>query len=232
MVTDIWLDQLTETDKKLIDLAGYGQKKGFGKRPALMIIDPQYNYIGAPKPILEQIDEYPSGCGQDAWDGVPKAQQLLQVARKRKLPVIYTRNVQKDLSFDSFSSKAKRDNTQYVDGHKKTMIIDELSPESGEIIIDKAYASAFYATPMVSILVKLQVDTLIVCGGTVSGCVRATVVDAVSRNFNVAVIADCVFDRIQLSFKAALLDMWMKYADVIYAKEALEYLEEVEGYPC
>ena len=227
MITDIWQDLLTETDKKLIEFAGYGQKKGFGVRPALLLIDPQYNYVGAPKPILEQLDEYPTGCGQKAWDGVPKIQQLLATARERKFPVIYTRNVQKDLSFDSFSTKAKRDNAQYLDGHKGTLIIDELTPQSGEIIIDKAYASAFYGTPMVSILVKLQIDTLIVVGGTISGCVRATIVDAVSRNFNVAVCADCVFDRVELSYKATLLDLWMKYADVIYAEEALDYLTKV-----
>ena len=133
----------------------------------------------------------------------------------------------KRFNFDSFGTKAKRDNTQYLDGHKGTMIIDELAPRPGEIVVDKAYASAFYGTPLVSILIKLQVDTLIVCGGTISGCVRGTIVDAVSRNFNVAVIADCVFDRIEISYRVALLDIWMKYADVIYAEEALEYLKKV-----
>ncbi|NLC12032.1 MAG: isochorismatase family protein [Firmicutes bacterium] len=227
MVTQIWEKLLTETDKKLIEFAGYGQRKGFGERPAFMIIDPQYNYMGAPKPILEQLDEYPSGCGENAWKAVPKIQKLLEVVREKKLPVIFTRNVQKDLSFDSFSTKAKRDNTQYIDGHKGTLIIEELAPRPGEIVLDKAYASAFFGTPLISILIKLKVDSLIICGGTISGCVRATIVDAVSRNYNVAVIADCVFDRVELSYKAALLDIWMKYADVIYAEEALKYFKEV-----
>lgn len=227
MVRKIWDDQLTETEKKLIEVAGYGQRKGFGKRPALMIIDPQYNYMGAPKPILEQLEEYPSGCGQSAWAAVPKIQALLKTTRARNIPVIFTRNVQKDLSFDSFGSKAKRDNAQYVEGHKGTMIIEELTPLSGEIVLDKAYASAFVGTPLISILIKLRVDTLIICGGTLSGCVRATIVDAVSRNFYVAVVADCVFDRLGFSYKASLLDIWMKYADVIFAEEAFEFLKKV-----
>ena len=225
MLEKVWEDYLTETDKKVIELGGYGQRRGFGENPALIIIDPQYNYVGAPKHILEQINKYPSGCGQDAWEAVPRIKELLHTARQASVPVIFTRNVQKDLSFDSFGTKAKRDNTQYLEGHKGTMIIDELTPLSGEVVIDKAYASAFYATPLISILVKLKIDTLVFCGGSISGCVRATVVDAVSRNFNVAVIYDCVFDRINLSYRAALLDIWMKYADVISFQEAYKYLK-------
>lgn len=229
MVKEIWWEHLSETDQKVIRLAGYGQRRGFGQRPALMIIDPQYNYMGAPKPILQQLEEYPSGCGQSAWDAVPKIKELLEVARGKNIPVIFTRNVQKDLSFDSFSAKAKRDNTRYMEGHKGTLIIEELSPLPGEIVIDKAYASAFFGTPLISILIKLRVDTLVVCGGSISGCVRATVVDAVSRSFNVAVLADCVFDRLAYAYRASLLDIWMKYADVIWASEALEYLRKVES---
>jgi len=67
------------------------------------------------------------------------------------------------------------------------------------------------------------VDALIVAGGTTSGCVRATCVDAISRNFDVAVAEDCVYDRISVSHKVALLDLWIKYCDVISRDEAIEY---------
>ncbi len=93
----------------------------------------------------------------------------------------------------------------------------------GRYPIDKSYASAFYGTSLLSILIKLKVDTLIVAGGTTSGCVRATCVDAISRNFDVAVVEDCVYDRISVSHKVALLDLWMKYCDVISRDEAIEY---------
>jgi nicotinamidase-related amidase len=68
------------------------------------------------------------------------------------------------------------------------------------------------------------VDTLIVAGGTTSGCVRATCVDAISRNFDVAVVEDCVYDRISVSHKVALLDLWMKYCDVISHQEVVQYI--------
>ncbi len=97
----------------------------------------------------------------------------------------------------------------------------------GDLVVDKSYASAFYGTPMVSYLNGLGVDSILMTGGVTSGCVRATIIDAISRNYNVAVIEDCVFDRIEISHKVSLLDMWMKYCDVISLKEALEYLTKI-----
>ena len=100
-----------------------------------------------------------------------------------------------------------------------------MAPKKGDLVINKSYSSAFYGTPLLSFLIKLRADTLIVTGGTSSGCIRATCVDAVSRNYNVAVLYDCVYDRINASHKVALLDLWMKYCDVIESGEFIEYLE-------
>jgi nicotinamidase-related amidase len=103
--------------------------------------------------------------------------------------------------------------------------VDEIAPKEGDLVINKSYASAFYGTPLLSYLIKLKVDTLIVAGGTTSGCVRAACVDAVSRNFDAAVLEDCVYDRITISHKVALLDLWMKYCDVISGQEAVRYVQ-------
>ncbi len=86
----------------------------------------------------------------------------------------------------------------------------------------------FYGTPVLSWLVKLGIDTLILVGGSTSGCVRASAVDAVSRNFHVAVVEDCVYDRISISHAAGLLDMWMKYCDVVPSSEIEAYLAQRE----
>ena len=103
--------------------------------------------------------------------------------------------------------------------------MEEIKPQSEDLVVDKSYASAFYGTPLLSYLIKLKADTLIITGGTTSGCVRALCVDAVSRNFNVAVVKDAVFDRIGASHKIALLDLWMKYCDVISVGETVNYLK-------
>lgn len=121
--------------------------------------------------------------------------------------------------------KANRKADSFINGHLGTQIVDEIAPLAEDIVVDKSYASVFYGTPLVSYLNGLGVDTILMTGGVTSGCVRATVVDAISRNYNVAVIEDCVFDRIEISHKVSLMDMWIKYCDVISLEEALKYLE-------
>jgi len=220
----VWDDILTPTDREVIRRGGYGKPRGLGERPALLLIDPQYNYAGADKPILDQIQEWPSGVGESAWRAVERLKSLIQAFREKKRPVLYTRQIQKNIAFDGFAAKAVRSSSQYLEGSKGTSIVEDIAPREGDLVIDKSYASAFYGTPLLSILIKLRVDTLIVAGGTTGGCVRATCVDAVSRNFDVAVVEDCVFDRISASHKVALLDLWMKYCDVISSYAALDYV--------
>ncbi len=223
--TTIWNDILTDTDREVIRRAGYGRPRGLGQRPVLVLIDPQYNYCGADRPIIEQLREWPSGVGESAWQAVAGIRRVLAAARQTRVPVIFTRQVQKTMEFDGFAAKAERDGANYLEGAMGTRIVAELAPLPGEPVVDKGYASAFYGTPLLSILIKLQADTLIVAGGTTSGCVRAFCVDAVSRNFNVGVVADAVFDRIRASHQVALLDLWMKYCDLLATEEAIKYLE-------
>jgi len=193
-----------------------------------MIIDPQYNYIGEDKPVLEQQDQWPTGCGAEGWASIRKIRKLIEDARLKKVPIVYTRQVQrKTLAFDGFARKADRKGESFLEGHKGTQIVGEIAPLEGDLVVDKSYSSAFYGTPMVSYLNGLGVDTILMTGGTTSGCLRATTVDAISRNYNVAVVEDCVFDRIEISHKVSLFEMWMKYCDVIFLEEALGYLANV-----
>jgi len=224
----LWDDILSPTDREVIRRGGYGQPRGLGADPALLIIDPQYNYAGADKPILEQIQEWPSGVGESAWRVIERLKPLIHAFREKKRPVIYTRQVQKTIAFDGFAAKAVRSSSQYLEGAKGTSIVEAIAAQEGDVVIDKSYASAFYGTPLLSVLIKLKVDTLIVAGGTTGGCVRATCVDAISRNFDVAVIEDCVYDRISASHKVALLDLWMKYCDVISDIQAKGYIQALK----
>lgn len=222
----VWDDILTPVDREVIRRAGYGKPRGLGERPALLIVDPQYNYAGADKPILEQIQEWPSGAGESAWRAIERLKPVMQAFREANRPVIYTRQVQKNMVFDGFAAKkSAQDFSRYLDGSKGTSIVDEIAPKEGDLVIDKSYASAFYGTPLLSYLIKMKVDTIIVAGGTTSGCVRAACVDAVSRNFDAAVLEDCVYDRIGVSHKVALLDLWMKYCDVMTSSDAIAFVK-------
>lgn len=223
----VWEDVLSPVDKLVIEKGGYGKSRGLGKKPLLVIIDAQHNYVGADKPIEEQLEEWPSGGGSLAWDAIRRIQELKKVAKENGIPVLYTRNVQKKTSnFDSFAAKAQRDNTKYIDGNPAADIVVELEPDQDDLVVDKSYASAFFGTPLISYLIKMGVDTLVIVGGSTSGCVRATAVDAVTRNFNVAVVENAVYDRIELSHKAGLLDLWMKYCDVVITDEITNYFNQ------
>lgn len=225
-----WLQEvLSMEEREIVKRGGWGKQRGLGTRPCLMVIDAQYNYRGEDGPILEQMQRWPSGCGLKAWAAASKISKLLDAARSTDCPVIYTRQVQKNIAvrevFDSFATKIERRSEDMVDGSKGTEIVEELSPQDRDLVIDKSYASAFFATPLISFLIKMKIDTILVTGGTTSGCVRSTAVDAAARNYNVGVVMDCVYDRLEYSHRASLLDMWMKYADIITFEETLDYLD-------
>lgn len=229
-MSHVWDALLTERDKAVLKKGGWGKRRGLGLKPCLLIIDAQYNYIGEDKPILEQQDLWPAGCGAEAWASLRKIKELVETIRGKKIPIIYTRQIQrKTVAFDGFAKKAERRETSFLEGHRGTEIVDEIAPEEGDLVVEKSYGSAFYGTPLVSYLNGLRIDTLLLTGGTTSGCVRATAVDAISRNYHVAVIEDCVFDRIEASHKISLFDLWMKYCDVISLEEAFDYLKKLEG---
>jgi len=106
-------------------------------------------------------------------------------------------------------------------------IVKEIAPQASDIVIRKPKPYGFFGTPLQSVLNDYEVHTLLVTGGSTSGCVRATVVDAFSLNYFVAVVEEGVFDRIQLSHKANLLDMNIKYADVMKAEDVARYLDNL-----
>jgi maleamate amidohydrolase len=226
-----WEDILNEEDAWVVEHCGFGARRGFGKKPALAIIDAQYNFVGENLPIRESLKSYPSGIGETAWKSVESLEHLLQSCRQLGIPVIYTRAVrsEKDIEFDSFRKKRKPAATQIL--HLKSNgqeIIEPLAPKGDEIVIDKKYASAFFGTPFETVLRSLGIDTLIVTGFVTAGCIRATVVDAASYNYNVILPEECVNDRITVSHKANLLDMDLKYADVMPVDEVISTLKSLQ----
>jgi maleamate amidohydrolase len=104
-------------------------------------------------------------------------------------------------------------------------IADTIKPEPKDIVVTKSKPSAFFGTPLASMLVYLGVDTLVVTGMVTSGCVRATVIDAFSHNYRVIVPLECVADRSPTSHQVNLFDIDMKYADVLPLADVLAHLD-------
>ncbi len=160
-VTSIWGDLLGERDHRVIANAGYGKPRGLGTSPLLMVIDCQYNYVGADEPVDQQQDRWPAGGGEGAWQAVRVIGTLLDAARGAGVPVLYTRNVQKrTVRFDSFAGKSTWDKTATLDDAPGSKIVAEIAPQESDLVMDKSYASAFYGTPLVNYLVGLGIDTL------------------------------------------------------------------------
>ena len=103
-------------------------------------------------------------------------------------------------------------------------IRSEFKPQPGDVVITKQRASAFYGTPLAAHLTQLGVQSLIICGESTSGCVRASAVDAYSHGYHVVAVEECCFDRSLLSHKVNLFDLHHKYCDVMRLEEVLAHL--------
>lgn len=225
----VWDDVLSDRDRRVIAASGHGASRGLGQRPVVFVVDAQLHFVGLKSDIFTSIAEYPTSVGEEAWVAVGHIKRLIARARACGIPVMYSKSGIKagEERFDSFSRKRTRaDVTKGVPG-LNIEIVAEIGPRPGEVVIEKRYPSAFFGSPLMSFLNACGADTLLLTGFTTSGCVRATCVDAMSYNLNVGVVADGCADRIQLAHKASLLDISMKYADVISTDEALAYLEKV-----
>ncbi|MEC1521274.1 isochorismatase family protein [Neobacillus niacini] len=227
----IWEKYLDERDSKIYSSAGLGSMYGLGKKPALLIIDVQYGFTGdGPEEIEEAIKTYPTSCGTASWGAIPYIRRVLETCRKKGLPVIYT-IIEGSKSSDNDRVAIKGqifDHPLLLEGEKGTKVVEELSPVNGEVILSKKKPSAFFGTPLVSLLTAQRVDSVIVTGCTTSGCVRATVVDAFSNNYKVVVPEECVFDRGITTHAINLFDIQQKYGDVIPVEQVISYLEALK----
>jgi len=175
-------------------------------------------YLGGNRPVKEVDREFSGSCGENAWAAMAPTQKLFAAARRAGIPVIYsTRHVDTG-GVQSTNRNLKRMAEDMYD------IKAELAPEKGELVIYKERASAFFGTPLVAQLQMKKIDSLIICGESTSGCVRATAVDAYSHGFQVVLVEECCFDRSILSHKVNLFDMHHKYTDVIHVGEVVAHL--------
>ena len=186
----------------------YERERRVGERPALLAID-LYNLV------YER--EHPSSCGEFAWAAIEPTRRLFAAARKARLPVIYST---RDPDMRVASTHRKRERLP-ADAYE---IRDDFEPRGEDIVVRKQRASVFFGTPLVAYLNQLGARSLIVCGESTSGCVRASVVDAYSHGYHTVVVEECTFDRYLLTHKVNLFDMHHKYADVMHLEEVLAAL--------
>jgi nicotinamidase-related amidase len=199
---------------------GMGQRIGFGSRPAVLVIDMQNDF-----------------CDHEAattlWPSIGETfepiRTLCERARETRIPVIYTQGlVAADGSTASLWRLKHRAHTQgkvQIEGSRGAEIVAELVPRPGDRVIRKWRPSAFFRTDLEVFLGVQAIDTLLVCGTSMSGCVRATVTDAFMRDIRCMVVREAVADRTPAVLQASLFDVDQKYADVVSLAETLAYVQ-------
>jgi len=192
----------------------FGNRIGFGRKCALLVVD---FTVGFNDPKLFG--------GGNIDPAVKRTVGLLEFFRGKSLPVAFTRVVYADDGADAGVFGLKVPSLRILtEAHPAGQIVPELSPAKNELIVRKTQASAFFGTGLAPWLLHQGADTLVVAGCTTSGCVRASVVDAIAYNFRPIVARDCVGDRALAPHQANLFDMAQKYADVLDRDEILGQL--------
>jgi maleamate amidohydrolase len=192
----------------------WGNRIGFGEKPAVMVIDFMKAYTTEGAPLF----------APGVVEAVAKTPALLNAARKAGVPVIHTNILYNAPGCADGGVWVKKAPvmTAMVAGNVLAEFCESVKPLPSEPVITKQYASAFFGTSLAPMLHAQGIDTLILAGCSTSGCVRATAVDSVQHGFRTIVVRDCVGDRHADPHEANLFDIDSKYGDVVGLGEALE----------
>lgn len=215
--------RMRDDDISIFAKQNYGRRMGIGASPALLIVD-----------LVNGFRDPALFGSAEISQAIVQTRELLSVGRVAKVPVVYTRVVFSADGSDRGLFALKVPGLDVLtENHPSSQVVSELAPRDSEIVIRKRYPSAFFATDLASLLRVRGVDTVIIAGCTTSGCVQATVVDAMGYGFRPVVVRECVDDRHRQSHEMALLNIDMKYGDVISLNEVLAWLNSLrQGAPC
>jgi nicotinamidase-related amidase len=208
-----------EDKHSIYQRAQLGHRLGYGKRPAVVVVDLQLGFTAPERsPLAGNLDTV-----------VAATNQVIAAARKKEVPVIFTvvgydPHRQDDAGLWPEKAPSLRLLTL---GSELVELDPRLDRKPEDLVIVKKYASGFFGTYLASTLTMKAVDTLIVTGCTTSGCVRATVMDALAHGFRPIVPLEAVGDRAQEPHEANIFDIGSKYGDIVSTSEAVEYLENL-----
>jgi maleamate amidohydrolase len=195
---------------------GFSGRLGFGRRPAVLVVDVAMAYLDPASPLHAGVGE-----------AVASAARVVGASRRAGHPVLHTRVSYQPGGLDGGLFRRKIPSLQVFDEGSPLAEPDpSVAPLPGEVVVRKQYASGFFGTSLASTLRALEIDTVVIVGLTTSGCVRA--VDALQHGFVPVVVRDAVGDRDPRPHEANLLDLQAKYADVVSESEALAALTTLE----
>jgi nicotinamidase-related amidase len=193
---------------------------GFGRKPALINVDLQNAYT--------RVNEFKTAYETDPKQ-IDYVNALADLFRAKNCPVVWTHVGYMDSGEDCGIWGTRTDTPDSLQnikvGSRRSELDDRLRIDTKrDIVINKRMASAFFETNLGSLFTFHRIDTVVVTGGSTSGCVRATVVDSLSRSFRTIVPEECVSDKHESPHFANLYDMSLKYADVIPVAEVIDFM--------
>jgi maleamate amidohydrolase len=206
-----------EATRRVYERARLGGSVQLGTRPAVLVVDFSCGFTD-PECAL----------GSDLTQEVEATKRLLDTARAKGVPVIFT-----TIGFEP----SLKDGGLWLEkvpslgdlqvGSHWVEIDPRLERRDDETILLKKGASAFFGTNLAAILISQAIDTVVLCGATTSGCIRATAVDLLQHGFPTVVPRECVGDRAQAPHEANLFDIQAKYADVVTVDDVRAYVESM-----
>ena len=214
------LETIFSADSELYRDRGFMRRVGYGERPALINIDLANAWTRPDNPFTCE--------GMDVI--IPGVQRLLAAARRKTIPAVFTTTayaVTDGPSTDMGLWHHKIPVEVLKLGTDAVAIDERIAPEPQEHVIVKKFASAFHGTYLADFLRAAGVDTVIVTGVTMAGCVRHTVEDAIGLGFRPIVVRECVGDRVAGAIEWNLFDIDAKFGDVEVLEDVLDYLERV-----
>ncbi len=220
-----WMKMIPEAELRLYQKAGFAGALQPGRRAALIVVDVTLGFCGSKGLSLDQaVQEFSTACGPASWEAMPKVASLIDLFRSLDLPIIYSLS---DLNAVPFTGKATK-GTRKETPPRFNDFPQEIAPRPSDYVLPKTKASTFFQTPLNAYLVKQGIDTLVFCGVSTSGCVRASVVDGFSNGYQTFVVDECCFDRSAFAHAANLFDMNAKYAAVVSLEEAQAMLQRMQ----
>lgn len=197
--------------------AGFGAAVPRGNSPAILVVDFSYGFTDT---------QYPTAA--DMSTQIAATRRLTDFARSKNYPVIYTTIAYQAWEVDALPWLKKATGMAALRVGSRLVEIDSATGiQPADTVLVKHGASSFHGTNLAALLAGAGVDTLVVTGATTSGCIRASVVDAVQSGFSVLVPHDCCADRATAPHDANLYDMAQKYADVVDSSDILAWLAEI-----
>ncbi|MDQ3507388.1 MAG: isochorismatase family protein [Actinomycetota bacterium] len=203
--------------REVYERAGFGGSITLGERPAVLVVD-----------FSRGFTDPECSLGADMTSEVEATRKVIDAARGIEAPIVFT-----TIGFEA----NLRDGSLWIEkapalaelriGGEWIELDERLGKKDEDTVILKKGASAFFGTNLASILAHEKIDTVVLCGATTSGCIRATAVDLLQFGYPTLVPRDCVGDRAEAPHEANLFDIQAKYADVVSVEDAIAYLEGV-----